>query len=196
MQVVFVPLLALTIDREPVTRRFLLMLPFVLLGVILAGGLVGGGAGAGVTGNDPTWGTVHAVAAALCYSGFLFLLRRGGHGGQILQSYTAVTVSAGAVSLVVGALWHGVAMAPGWQAVGWLALVALCGQVLGWLLVALSSPRLPSHIEAILLLLTPVGAMILGAAVLDERPTLLQLTGCLLILASAFAATRQKTDSG
>ncbi|MEV4111036.1 DMT family transporter [Nonomuraea sp. NPDC049695] len=183
VQVILVPLLALMIDREKVTRRFVLILPVVVAGVVLTGGLLGGSQG-----RDPLWGTIHAVLAAVCYSGFLFLLRRSGHEGRAVQSYLEVTVWAAIVSLVAGVAWQGVEWAPGWATVGWLAGVALFGQVLGWLLVAVWSPRLPSYLGAILLLLTPVGSVALGALVLGERPTMPQLAGCALILAGACVA--------
>lgn len=185
LQVVLVPWLAWLVDREPVTRRFLLAVPVVLVGVILTSGVVGE---SGV-GTDPFWGTVHAALAALCYAGFLFLLRRGGQEGQPIQSYGVATASAAAVSAVVGTLWQGVDPTPGWVAVGWLLLVALCGQVVGWLLVAVCSPRLPSHVSSVLLLLTPVGALALGAIVLAERPAPAQLLGCVLILGSVALVT-------
>ncbi|MEV0800752.1 EamA family transporter [Kribbella sp. NPDC050281] len=52
-----------------------------------------------------------------------------------------------------------------------------------------ASPHLPSHVGAALLMLTPVGALALGALVLGERPTPLQLLGCVLILAGSYFAT-------
>ncbi|GIH66280.1 MULTISPECIES: DMT family transporter [Microbispora] len=192
VQVVMVPLLALLVDREPPPRRFFVSLPFLLLGVVLASGVAEGGAG----GSRPLLGTVHAVLAAVCYSGFLFLLRREGRRGQAVQSYLWVTVAAAVTSLAAGALWQGVDLAPGWAAVGWLALVAIFGQVLGWLLVAVAAPRLASHVGAILLLLTPVGALVLGWAVLGEHPSPLQLAGCAVILASGtLVTTRSAPDS-
>ncbi len=186
-QVVIVPLLALVIDHERAGRRYVIALPFLVVGVVLTGGVLE----SGVRGSDPTLGTVHAVLAALCYSGFLFLLRRGGHGGQI-QSYRDVVATAAAVSLVAGAFWHGVNPTPGWASVDWLALVALCGQIMGWLLVALSSPRLSSSVGAALLLLTPAGALVLGALAPGERPTMLQLVGCAVMLAAAYAASSER----
>lgn len=186
VQVVLVPLLAWVVDREPVPRRFLWWLPVLLVGVVLTGGVFGPG---GSVGSDPPRGTVHAVLAAVCYSGFLYLLRHGGHAGPVRQTYTAVVASAAVVSLAMGLLWYGFDPTPGWRALGWLLAVAACSQVVGWLLVAAASPRLASHVGAVLLLLTPVGAVALGAVVLGERPTPLQLAGCLLILISAYVTT-------
>ena len=188
-QIVLVPLLALVIDREPVGSRFLLALPVMVAGIVLTGGVFETGA----AGNDPIRGTIHAVLAALCYSGFLFLLRRGGHTGQTIRSYRAVIATAAGVALLSGVLSHDITVTPGWAAVGWLALTALCGQVLGWLLVALAAPHLSSTVGAALLMLTPVGALILSAVALGEYPTPLQLIGSMLVLAGAFTASAPTT---
>jgi drug/metabolite transporter (DMT)-like permease len=185
MQVVLVPLIALVTDREPVTGRFLVSLPFLILGVSMAGGVFGG-----TTGDAPWAGVWHASAAALCYAGFLFLLRRGGQGGNAIRSMFDVTISSALASAVAGALWQGLDLTPGWIPIAWLLALAVGGQVIGWLLVATSSPHLPSHASAVLLLLTPLGALALGAIVLGERPNLPQLAGCALVLVSIQAATR------
>lgn len=185
LQVVLVPLLARLVDGESVSRRYPPATALALLGVVLASGLLE----AGASGRDPVRGTVHAVVAALCYSGFLFLLRRGGRNGGAVRTYTVAIAVAASVSLAVGTFWHGVSLLPGWPVVGWMLLVALCGQVGGWLLVAVCAPRLSSHVGAVLLLLTPVGALALGALVLGERPTPLQLVGGALILAAAYVVT-------
>ncbi|NIH83112.1 EamA family transporter [Amycolatopsis granulosa] len=153
---------------------------------MLAAGVLGG-----ATGPAPVAGAVHASLAALCYSGFLFLLRRGGRDGRTRQPYLVVTAAAMIASLVAGALGYGLDLAPGWAAAGWLLVVAVCGQVVGWLLVAEGSPRLPSHAGAVLLLLTPVGAVVLGALVLGERPSPVQMLGCGLVLAGAVVTARR-----
>jgi drug/metabolite transporter (DMT)-like permease len=182
LQVVLVPVLAWVIDREKMTRRFFACLPVMVLGVVFTAGLLDHGA----AGADPGWGTVHALLAAVCYSGFLFLLRRGGQGGPPVQPYLLVTASSAAVSLVVGACWHGIDFTPRWAALGWLSAAAICAQVVGWLLVAVSSPKLSSQLGSVLLLVTPIGSVVLGAIVLGERPSPLQAVGCVLILAGAF----------
>lgn len=187
VQVVIVPLLAFGIDREPVSRRWLAALPFACVGVVLAGGVAEHGAG----GPHAVRGTVDAALAAFAYSGFLFLLRRSGQRGPIVQPYVVVTVASGLASLAGGALWRGIDLRPSATALGLLALTALAGGVLGWLLIAGATPKLDSHVGAVLLLLTPVGSLALGAAMLGERPTALQLGGSALILAAAYAVAAE-----
>jgi drug/metabolite transporter (DMT)-like permease len=183
VQVVLVPLLAWLVDRERVSTRFLMALPVLLIGVALSAGVV-----QQPSGTHPIPGTVHALLAAGCYSGFLFLMRRVATAGRTIQCYAEVTMSAAAVALVTAVGSTGFALAVSWHVLGWLLLVAVTGQVLGWLLVALSATRLPSHTGAALLLLTPAGAVLLGALILGEHPAFTQLTGCALILASAYFA--------
>lgn len=184
-QVLILPLLARVLDHEAIGRRYLLALAPMIIGIVLTAGVLGHG----VTGSDPQLGTVHAVAAALCYSGFLYLLRRGGMGGRVIQPYLWVIVSAGLVGLVVGRLWRGVDLTPGWRSFGWLLVTSVVGQSIGWLLVAIASPRLPSTVSAALLLFTPVGALLLSAAVTGERPSAGQLIGAALVLVGAYLAS-------
>jgi drug/metabolite transporter (DMT)-like permease len=192
VQVVLVPLLAWVVDRERVPGRFLLWLPVLVVGVVLTGGLFEKGA----SGTDPTAGTIHAVLAALSYSGFLFLLRRGGFQGHVRTTYTAVVLSATVASALGGWAWGAFDPTPSGAALGWLAIAALTSGIIGWLMVAVYSPRLPSHVGAVLLLLTPVGALALGALVLGERPTFAQWAGCALILVSAYATVTSRGAPG
>jgi drug/metabolite transporter (DMT)-like permease len=186
-QIAIVPLLALVLDREPLAHRYLVALPFMVVGIVLTGGVLE----SGLTGSDPVLGTVHALLAAFCYSGFLYLLRRGGRDGSahLAQTFRDVIVATAVVSLVVGPFWHGLDLAPGWSAIGWLVGVAICGPIVGWMLVGVASPRLSSHATAAILLLTPAGSLALAAVFLDERPSTLQLIGCAVMLAAAYAAS-------
>lgn len=184
-QVLLLPLLSLLIDRESLGRRYLAALPVMIAGLVLASGIV---AGAG-TSSRPLLGTIHAIAAAGCYSGFLYLLRRGGADGLAIQSYVWVLASAAFVGLLVGLVWQGVDLAPGRTAIGWLLLTALLGQSGGWLLVAVLSPRLPTSVSAALLLLTPLGSLLLSVAMTGERPSAVQLVGSALVLVGAYVAS-------
>jgi drug/metabolite transporter (DMT)-like permease len=188
IQVAVVPFLAWLVDGERVPARFVWWLPAMIAGVLLAGGVFEHGVG----GTNPAMGTVHAIAAALCYSGFLFLLRRGGQSGRPMQTYVVVLTSAAAVAVAVGLVAGGLDITPGWDTAGWLVLVTITGQLLGWLLVAFYTPKLPSEVGSALLLLMPIGAVALGAVVLGERPSPLQLVGCALVLVASYAGTARR----
>jgi drug/metabolite transporter (DMT)-like permease len=159
-----------------------------MAGALLAGGVFEKGLG----GTNPTMGTTHAIVAALCYSGFLFLLRRGGQDGQPLQTYAIVLTSATTVAAVVGLAAHDLDLTPGWSTAGGLILVTITGQLLGWMLVAFFTPKLPSEVGSALLMLMPIGAVILGALVLGERPSPLQLVGCAVVLVASYVGTARR----
>lgn len=190
IQVVIVPLLARIIDREALSTYFIGLLPVVVVGAVLTGGILETGA----TGSAPLAGTVHSVLAALCYSVFLFLLRRGGPDQPPVQSYLTIMAAAALAALAGGALWGDISLRPGWEAVGWLALTAITGQVLGWLLVAVGSPLLRVEVSSALLLLTPIGALVLAAVFLAQMPSAWQLIGCLMILGSAYLITTRHSS--
>lgn len=79
---------------------------------------------------------------------------------------------------------------PPWPAWGWLLLLALGPQLLGWLLITRSMTRLPIALAALILLLQPLVAVALGAVVLGERFSTGQLAGCtVLVLAVLFAGS-------
>jgi drug/metabolite transporter (DMT)-like permease len=53
----------------------------------------------------------------------------------------------------------------------------------------------PAALTSVILLLQPVAAVALSAAVLDERPSPAQLTGCVVVLAGVVAATAGRRQS-
>src|SRR5437763_1833742 len=89
----------------------------------------------------------------------------------------------------IGAVVGDLDLTPSWAATGWLAVLALSSQVLGWLLIATSLPRLPAVVTSILLTLQPVCSVVFAALILDESPSLLQLGGAACILAGLVTAT-------
>jgi drug/metabolite transporter (DMT)-like permease len=80
-------------------------------------------------------------------------------------------------------------LTPSWSATGWLILLALSSQVVGWLLISTSLPRLPAVVTSILLTLQPVCSVAFAALIIDESPSLLQLAGAACILAGLITAT-------
>ena len=63
------------------------------------------------------------------------------------------------------------------EATGWLIVLALSSQVVGWLLITVSLGRLPAAKTSVLLTLQPLLAVLFAALLVDERPSPLQLVG-------------------
>jgi drug/metabolite transporter (DMT)-like permease len=83
-------------------------------------------------------------------------------------------------------------LVPTWPAHGWLLLLALLVQALGWLLISVSLPRLPSAVTSVVLTIQPVGSVLLGMVLLSEDPSSLQLIGVVFILAGLLLTTLRR----
>jgi drug/metabolite transporter (DMT)-like permease len=77
----------------------------------------------------------------------------------------------------------------GLESQAWLVLLALSSQVLGWLLISVSLPRLPALLTSILLMLQPVSTVFLAALLLSEAPSAVQLLGVAVVIAGVAVAT-------
>jgi drug/metabolite transporter (DMT)-like permease len=181
LQIVFVGLAAWAAFSERPPMRLIAVLPVVLVGVVLISGVVGSGA----YGSDPRLGVVYGVATSLAYAVFILVLRgRGGQSGRVAGSLFEVTVVTAVVSLALAPVAGGIDLVPTWPAAGWLALLALTTQVVGWMLITWAWQLLPAAQTSLLLLIQPVASVALSAAVLAERPSAWQLAGCAVLLAA------------
>jgi drug/metabolite transporter (DMT)-like permease len=187
IQVVLVPLIAWAVLAERPGRRVLAALPIALTGVVLISGVLQHHA----YGRAPGRGALFGLAAGVAYVGFLLLLRRGGSdlrrvAGPLFDATAVATVVCVAAGLVIG----NADLAPGWPGVGWLIVLALSSQVIGWLLISTSLPRLPAAITSLVLAMQPVGSVALAALILGESPSGLQLVGVAVVLSAVLVATR------
>jgi drug/metabolite transporter (DMT)-like permease len=186
VQVVFVGLLAWMALGERPSGRSVASVPVVLFGVVLISGAVG----AGAYGADPALGALYGLATAVSYALFLLILRQGNAdarrpAGALFDASLTAAGGSALAGVVIGDLdW-----VPAPESQAWLVLLALSSQVLGWLLISMSLPRLPALITSIVLMLQPVGAVLLGALLLSEAPSAVQLLGVLVVLGGVTAAT-------
>jgi drug/metabolite transporter (DMT)-like permease len=185
LQVVLVGLIAWLVLSERPEARILAAVPVALAGVVLISGALEDGA----YGDDPARGAVLAVVTAVSYSGFILLIRRSGTGvnpaAPLFEATWVGAIGCAAAGIVLG----DIDFAPSWPEHGWLVLLALSSQVLGWLLITASLPLLPAAVTSVLLTLQPLGSLVLGIVLLGEEPTALQLAGAALILAGLLTAT-------
>jgi drug/metabolite transporter (DMT)-like permease len=186
LQVVLVPLVAWAVLHERPGRRILTTVPVSLLGVVLISGALERGA----YGSHPGRGTVFGLCAGLAYVGFILLLRASGSDlRRVAGPLFDATATAAVLTLVAGLIIGDADLTPPWPAQAWLVTLALSSQVLGWLLISSSLPRLPAALTSLLLTLQPVGSVALAGLLLAESPSTLQLVGVLAVLAGLVATT-------
>ena len=190
IQVVLVGLLAWVALGERPDNRSLASIPVVFTGVVLISGVVGSGA----YGDDPLLGVVYGVLTAITYALFILILRQGNAdvrrpAGPLFDA----TLSAAVFSAIGGIVVGDIDWVPDLEAQAWLVLLALSSQVLGWLLISVSLPRLPAVLTSIVLMLQPVTTVFLGAVILSEAPSAVQLLGvAIVILGVAFATLKPR----
>jgi drug/metabolite transporter (DMT)-like permease len=186
VQVVLVGVLAWAALGERPENRSLAAIPVVFGGVILISGVVGSGA----YGDDPLLGVVFGVLTAITYALFILILRQGNTderrpAGPLLDATLSATLFSALGGVAVGDIdW-----VPGPESQAWLVLLALSSQVLGWLLISVSLPRLPAVLTSIVLMLQPVSTVFLGAVLLSEAPSAVQLAGVAIVIAGVAVAT-------
>jgi drug/metabolite transporter (DMT)-like permease len=186
LQVLFVALAAWVLLRERPGRRFLVALPVVMTGVVLVSGLAGTGAGD----SHPLAGIVFGLGTSLAYTAFLLILRQTSAGTpHVAGPLAEVTAVAALGSLLLGLAFGGLGLDVPWPSLRWLLLLSITSQTVGWLLITSSLPRLPAAVSSLLLLLQPVAALGLAAAVLAERPSPAQLAGAVLVCGGVLAAS-------
>jgi drug/metabolite transporter (DMT)-like permease len=192
LQVVLVALLAWAVLGERPHGSLLAALPVMLGGLVLVGGL----AGTGAHGRHPALGVVFGLGVAVLYAVYILMLRQATGGravsgagrAPVVAPLLQATVGATFGSIVIGLVLRDFRLGPAWPALGWLVLLALTSQVVGWLLITMSMPGLPAWLVGVLLLVQPAGSLTLSAVFLNERPSWPQLVGVAVMLAGVLIA--------
>jgi drug/metabolite transporter (DMT)-like permease len=190
LQVVIVPLIAFLALGERPERRIIYAIGPSVLGIALISGVLESGA----YGDHPVRGTIYGLLTGAAYAFFILLLRQGNvdqrrPAGPLFDA----TLVGAASAIVMGAAVGALDLVPSWPAHGWLALLAITSQVLGWMLISISLPRLSAALNSLILTIQPVGSVILGVIILGESPTLLQLAGTVLVLSALLAVAIRRT---
>ena len=146
--------------------------------------------GGGAYGADPVLGVVLGLLTALCYAGYLIIIRRGGHdlrrpAGPVAIATASTAVTATLIGLVVGDL----DLLPAPASLAWLGLLGITSQSAGYLLISLSLPRLPAVLTSIIRLSQPVATVGLSVVLLGEAPSPAQLAGVALVVGGIAVAT-------
>jgi len=192
-QVVFVAVAAWLFFGERLTARLVGALVIALVGVVLISGVIGSDA----YGENPLAGVVLGLFTGAAYAGFLLVQRMGNRdprrpAGPLFDA----TASAAAGSALAGVALGQVTFLPTLPAHEWLVILALSAQVVGYLLISVALPRLPSALTSIVLLIQPVAAVGLAMLILGEAPSTTQLLGVGLVVGGVVLATARAPRGG
>lgn len=183
-QVFVFPGLLWLLHRDRPSAQFLVALPVMVVGLVLAAGILG----ADPFAVDPLRGGILGVLAGVCYGVYLY----GNHRCRVIDARfiavpVAVSTSAAAATVgVYGAVTGSLLLVPTADMVGWLVALALLGQVLPWLLLSAAATGVRAEVGASLMLLQPLSALVLGVLLAGDEPALGQLVGMGLVALSVW----------
>jgi len=142
-------------------------------------------------GGDTLQGDAFALMGALFGAAYFLAGRHLLAEGLNWVNYITVTYSTAAACLIALAFAGGSRLS-GYSAetYGIFLLLALVPQLIGHSAVNRSLAHLPAVVVSLAVMGEPVGATIFAAVFLGELPSLLQLTGGLLVLAGVYAGLR------
>jgi drug/metabolite transporter (DMT)-like permease len=179
----YVGLWAALVERVRFEARFLLGALLALAGSVLLLGLPQGDA-------EDLRGAALALTAALCYAGYLLLMRaaRRGTGTAPLLFLTSASATA---TLGIAAALRGDAFA-GFPAASWASMLgaAVLSQLGGQMGVIWSLRYLPATVTSVALLAQPVGTALLGWWLLGEAITGVEALGGAVVLTGISLASR------
>ena len=189
---------ALAGERTP--GRAIVAIPFALVGLLMLARVVdpfGGGVISTAVvsaGSDPALGVLWGIGAAAFYGLYLIITRRISTASSAVGPFTMLRDSALgtiAVSLLIAALGGALLPPQIWPGVGWLVLLALISQVLGYPLINASIPHLPSVVGSVLLFVQPLMTLVAGVIIFGEIPSPGQLVGALVLFGGVLVAARK-----
>ena len=192
---------ALAGERTP--GRAIVAIPFALIGLLMLARVVdpfGGGVISTAVvsaGSDPALGVLWGIGAAAFYGLYLIITRRistSATGSSAVGPFTMLRDSALgtiAVSLLLALLSGSLLPPQVWPGVGWLVLLALMSQVLGYPLINASIPHLPSVVGSVLLFVQPLMTLVAGVIIFGEIPSPGQLVGALVLFGGVLVAARK-----
>jgi len=193
---------ALAGERTP--GRAIAAIPFAFIGLLMLARVldpfgVNGLADPSViaAGSDPAQGVLWGLGAAAFYGLYLIITRRistSASGSSAVGPFTMLRDSALgtiAVSLFLALLTGSLLPPEIWPGVGWLVLLAMMSQVLGYPLINASIPHLPSVVGSVLLFVQPLMTLVAGVIIFGEVPTPGQLVGALILFGGVLVAARR-----
>lgn len=175
------------------TRIAMVATPVALIGVVLISGLGEEAA----HGENPLLGTILGLSTGFLYVTFLLLLRQSSEIGRSTSVRPLFEATAGAAvgALLIAPFDSGFSIVPEWPGHGWLITLALGAQVLGWLLITYSLPRMEAWQTSVILVLQPAGTVLWALLILGEVFSSLQWVGLVLVIGGVTVAALSRMSA-
>jgi drug/metabolite transporter (DMT)-like permease len=172
--------------RQRPTSLAVLATPVVLMGIVFISGF----GSADAQGEDPVLGVVFGVLTAVLYTSYVLLLRGAGTAGASpVESLLEATAGATVGSLLLAPLDGGFSLVPSWPSHGWLVLLALGAQVIGWLLINYTLPLIEAWETSLLLVLQPAGTILWAYLIFREVFSISQWAGLFMVIVGVTVVT-------
>ena len=191
-QVIIVTLASWWLFGERPNPSILISLPIVMFGLCLISGIWDDEP----YGDYPVRGVIAGVFTAIFYSAFLIIYRFANRElapATNLQFDSTVGCALGLLILsflpLKSIYVEPIDFQPTFPVHAWLLLLAILSQVIGWLAIAYSLPRLPAAYTSFAILLQPTLTIVWGVILLSEAPSIQQSIGMFLILGSIIGVT-------
>ena len=192
-QVIIVTLASWKLFGEKPNPAIIISLPVVMIGLALISGITD----SDPYGEDPVKGVIFGIMGAFFYSFFLIMFRYANKELAPVSSVQFDATAGAALGLLVLGLLplssvaiEPLTIQPTWPGHGWLMLLALVSQVVGWLAIAYALPRLPAAHTSFAILLQPVLTLIWGYLILHQDGySQNQAIGIFLVLAAITSVT-------
>lgn len=183
----FVTIFGWLIFREKASRGLLLAIVLVI-----GGGLLIAGRSALAGGGRANFGNLLAMGGAVMASGYLLIGRKMGSRLDVL-TYTTVCYSITTLILLLTCFVFRVSFF-GFSNINWLwfLLAALGPQLLGHSSFNWGLKYWPASRISMLIITEPVGATLLAYLILNQRPSLYEVLGGLLIMAGVYLSIRSE----
>jgi len=212
LQIIVLPLLAMTFDKFKPARSFWVLAPIMIFGIVLAGGIFDGDPAEGpatIYGYPiAVVGTILGVLSGICYGVYLFMSRKSSTMNPgiyvqplmwvflaqlIPQAFTMFFISDLGFDVSHGTLVDGVLPMNPETTLGdpitaanwiWMLVLAVIGHAMAWVFIQIGSVNLDSTIVAGLLLLSPIITVLVAPFTSGETVSMLQGIGVVIVLAS------------
>lgn len=211
LQIIILPVAAMIFEKFKPEKSFFVLVPIMIFGVVLTGGVLEAAAPneVSVAYGMPIalLGTILGSTSGVCYGFYLYVSRRAGsvNPGKYVQPIFLVCLAQMTVALVFMFTFssrgfdivHGVLNADGTlpqnpiesfgapiTGMSWVYMIILgvTAQAMAWLFVQYGSVRMDPTMTAGLLLLSPVTTVFIAPITNNERLTLLQVLGVVIVL--------------